>query len=490
MNKPKWIPVIVLANLALTASLLALFGFQTVRALYLDAQTAPGVISYQGVLKDSAGVPVDGVRNLEFAIYDAESAGGSLWLEAHPATLVSAGAFAVQLGQNTPFPETLFDAPDRWLEIRVEGEALEPRQKFSSVPYALNADTLDGYDATELGGGGLPSGAVIYFPIGSSPAGFTPKAGALAMDMGPWEPIPPAPVFSWNVTKLLWTGNKLFFLVNQADSAGAYFDMTNNTWEIISDQGAPTYDGAGIVWAGDQIIAWNGISNSGARYYPAIDVWVPISTSGAPSYRINPISVWVGDKMFIWGGHDLYGGPINDGALYNPASNAWSPVSVEGAPSGDTNYSGIWTGTRVIMYPGPGRPAALYDPAMDAWSPMSTTNGPGEYVQECVWTGSEMVTRSYDMIHFYSPTTDTWRKVPLEPTNTTILDIAFTGDTLIFVDGIYDLVDNQWTAFREPMWDAIAHDMYWTGSQLLIAEFRIIQGVTHPVELYVPYTKD
>ncbi|RMG62207.1 MAG: hypothetical protein D6715_12485, partial [Calditrichaeota bacterium] len=44
---------------------------------------APRQLSYQGMLTDAEGNPVDGTRNMTFRIYDADVGGNELWEESH-----------------------------------------------------------------------------------------------------------------------------------------------------------------------------------------------------------------------------------------------------------------------------------------------------------------------------------------------------------------------------------------------------------------------
>lgn len=111
--------------------------------LLVSAQimAAPQVASftYQGALQQN-GQPVTGLRNLEFALYDAQQNGvqiGTTFTALdHP---VTDGLFTIDL----PFPDA-FAGEQRWLEIRIDGVALEPRQPITAVPvalYALNGAT-------------------------------------------------------------------------------------------------------------------------------------------------------------------------------------------------------------------------------------------------------------------------------------------------------------------------------------------------------------
>ena len=111
---------------------------------------APTLISYQGQLTDpGTGEPVaDADYDITFAIYDVESGSSPLWSETQLVS-VSEGLFNVLLGSVNPLSASDFSGPDRWLEVQVETDLpMTPRQRIASVPYALNADTVDGQDAS------------------------------------------------------------------------------------------------------------------------------------------------------------------------------------------------------------------------------------------------------------------------------------------------------------------------------------------------------
>jgi hypothetical protein len=70
------------------------------------------------------------------------------------------------------------------------------------------------------------------------------------------------------------------------------------------------------------MIVWGGIGygyeNTGGRYNPTTDTWVPTSTINAPEGRANPTAVWTGSEMIIWGGYNARGDAVNTGGRYNP----------------------------------------------------------------------------------------------------------------------------------------------------------------------------
>jgi hypothetical protein len=105
----------------------------------------PGTINYQGRLTNPAGVNVpDGNYSVRFTLYDAASAGTSIWAETL-SVAVSSGLFSVGLGNVHAITATLFSSPDRWLGIAVAADPeLTPRTKFATVAYAFAVDPAGG----------------------------------------------------------------------------------------------------------------------------------------------------------------------------------------------------------------------------------------------------------------------------------------------------------------------------------------------------------
>jgi hypothetical protein len=114
----------------------------------LGTANTPGpsatTVNYQGRLTDNAGAPLDGTYGMSFALYDAATDGTLIWgPESHTAVAVSGGLFSVGLGSQTSggIPTTTWNG-DRYLEITVGGETLEPRELIRSVPIAGMALTV------------------------------------------------------------------------------------------------------------------------------------------------------------------------------------------------------------------------------------------------------------------------------------------------------------------------------------------------------------
>lgn len=156
-----------------------------VLALLASAAEAsvPGEVDYQGLLLDSGGVPVNGVVDLEFEIFDAPSGGSSLWSESHDDVSVLDGVYDVTLGQATPLTPELLAGGSLHLEITVEGETLSPRERIVAVPYALRAAHAESVEA--VGGVDPVFISQIFEHVnydGADPPNDDPREGVADLD--------------------------------------------------------------------------------------------------------------------------------------------------------------------------------------------------------------------------------------------------------------------------------------------------------------------
>ncbi len=148
----------------------------------------PDRINYQGYLTDSSGMPVTGTGiPMKFRIFDVVTGSTDLWAEEQTVD-VRSGIYDVVLGDGTTtngtFDTALFAIQPLWLEVEVNGEIMEPRQKITSVAYAMQAgqaDTLDGLDSTDfLGTGGCTMTGTLTLP----PDGLVPGTNQLIISGG------------------------------------------------------------------------------------------------------------------------------------------------------------------------------------------------------------------------------------------------------------------------------------------------------------------
>ena len=172
------------------------------------------------------------------------------------------------------------------------------------------------------------------------------------------------------------------------------------------------------VWTGTEMIIWGGYwdrqSNTGGRYNPATDSWLPTSTDAqCPSARENHTAVWTGSEMIIWGSAaDSQWG--NTGGRYNPLTDSWLPTSTgDNCPSGRSYHSAVWTGTEMIIWGGIDNTGGRYDPRTDTWRPTSTGENCPTPMRghTAVWTGTVMIVWDEGVGGRYNPITDTWAPV-------------------------------------------------------------------------------
>ena len=173
---------------------------------------APDSIGYQGLVLDASGLALPGPVELRVEIYDQATDGSLLYGELHTGVVLAEGVFNVSIGTGTllapfaTFDESVFDSPDRYVEVRVNDEIMSPRQRLDSVPYALqarvsetassvaegsvtNAGLAGGIELSKLGGS-----FCVFRNGGSCPAGFVDDAinleiGTHTHDMCPGDEV-------------------------------------------------------------------------------------------------------------------------------------------------------------------------------------------------------------------------------------------------------------------------------------------------------------
>jgi hypothetical protein len=120
----------------------------------IDAVTIPRMLSYQGLLTDTAGVPVpNGNYSVAFKLYTVPSGGSPFWNETQNVATRD-GLFAVLLGAVTPIG-AVPDAGALYLGMAVaSGGELAPRLRIVSAAYAYKADTAQYALASPSGGVG------------------------------------------------------------------------------------------------------------------------------------------------------------------------------------------------------------------------------------------------------------------------------------------------------------------------------------------------
>ncbi|HTW90117.1 MAG TPA: hypothetical protein VMH22_00215 [bacterium] len=160
----------------------------------LPALTIPGILSYQGKLTDTIGVPVaDTTYSVTFQLYTVPSGGTAFWTETQTVR-TSNGLFSVLLGSVTPI-DSVPQAGTCYLGMQVgAGAELTPRFRIGSSAYAFaaqeaaGADLLQGKDTTGFvrtaQANSVTSGMIVDGTIGAADLG---QMGASAGQVMKWN---------------------------------------------------------------------------------------------------------------------------------------------------------------------------------------------------------------------------------------------------------------------------------------------------------------
>ncbi len=187
----------------------------------------PQKVGYQGRLLKADGSPEGGSHKLTFSIFDAASAGSSLWTEDQTLAL-SDGYYAAVLGDVTPLDLTAFNGSERFLQIAVDGTALSPRQRIDAVPYALVATNLKGgtVEATSIDASSFKVGGNTVIDSSGKLTGSAAYSAAAG-------------------SGLSVTGNTIA-LSSQGCANGQVLTWTNNAW-ACANPGQTYAAGSGIL---------------------------------------------------------------------------------------------------------------------------------------------------------------------------------------------------------------------------------------------------
>jgi N-acetylneuraminic acid mutarotase len=270
----------------------------------------------------------------------------------------------------------------------------------------------------------------------------------------------------WTGTEMIVWGGNSRWNPSRMNTGGRYNPSTDS-WVPTSTQAAvpEARDGHAAVWTGTEMIVWGGrvtstiLANTGGRYNPATDTWAPTSTQApVADPREGPAFVWTGTEMIVWGGYAPFGGGglLNTGGRYDPNTDTWLPTSTgANVPDPLWGYSAVWTGTEMIVWGGESEDGscrvntgARYNPSTDTWLPTSTgPNVPSvRHLHAAVWTGTEMIvwggsdgSSPFDTGGRYNAATDTWLPTstgPNVPSGRHLHAAVWTGTEMIVWGGV------------------------------------------------------
>ncbi|HTY13199.1 MAG TPA: hypothetical protein VMD02_03310 [Candidatus Omnitrophota bacterium] len=110
----------------------------------LSFASIPGLINYQGILKDSTGHVVSNpALPMTFSIYAGATGGTALWSEMQTVS-VESGNFSAQLGSVNPIGTSIFDGAANYLGVKAGTDSeMTPRVVLVTVPYAYRSSIAD-----------------------------------------------------------------------------------------------------------------------------------------------------------------------------------------------------------------------------------------------------------------------------------------------------------------------------------------------------------
>ena len=312
----------------------------------------------------------------------------------------------------------------------------------------------------------------------------------------------------------VWTGTEMLifggFNSGTVLGDGGRYSPTSDAWVPLAAENRPSprwYHGS--TWTGNRMLTWGGWNtatgsplNTGALYDPNIDSWVTMSSTGAPSPRGLFAYAWTGNEFIVWGGGNQEGGiTYGNGARYNPSTDTWTAMSSTGAPSARVQSAFAWTGAEFLVWGGVNESGflgdgALYNPATDSWRPVSTLTAPSprrlpEFVftpagELIVWAGvggSDPGTALGDG-GIYDVAADTWKPIPATPGLAArhMATMIGTGFDVLLLGGsateqhaqpplsdFYRFIPDtvQWEALPVLPRGRRNHSIVWTGSQVI-----------------------
>lgn len=308
--------------------------------------------------------------------------------------------------------------------------------------------------------------------------------------------------------KAVWTGSEMI-VWGGAINSGDRYDPVTDQWTSMAQLNAPINRvGHSAIWTGKELILWGGadgaspndeLLNSGGRYDPALDLWLPTNQSGAPNGKQGHAAVWTGSEMIIWGGFGS-GIDVFNAWSYSPSGDVWMKLAAPlNFPYLYPSFTPVWTGSEMIVWGsqyGASNPelaiGARYHRQSNTWKLMSTANQPSQrHGATAVWTGGEMIVwggqskgQPLGDGGRYNPVTDTWQPVSLasSPGARQKHTAVWTGSQMLVWGGIgiessylntggrYNPASDSWIAIGPNNAPSARkdHSAVWTGQEMIV----------------------
>ncbi len=380
---------------------------------------------------------------------------------------------------------------------------------------------------------------IVWGGCGVSGGCFTPlKTGATydpAADRWTATSLGGAPAERYELTSV-WTGSRMIVWGGCANAQcstqfndGGRYDPAGDGWAPVDTTAGPSQRaGHSAVWTGTEMIVWGGchggecqlVLNTGGRYDPATNSWVPTSTENAADSRVGHSAVWTGAEMIVWGGHNNIG-QTSSGKRYDPATDHWTMTNILTAALARENQTAVWTGTEMIVWGGnvqgmgPHNGGGRYNPTTDAWVDVGFAGAPDpRQYHSAVWTGTRMIVWGGMADYFgnvplnsggrYDPSTDTWQATSLSgaPSARWFYPAVWSGNEMIVwggrlqsgspddTGGRYNPATDTWSAIGTAGAPSAreAHAAVWDGSGMIVWGGQDAVNVLGDGARYVPAT--
>jgi hypothetical protein len=166
-----------------------------------------------------------------------------------------------------------------------------------------------------------------------------------------------------------------------------------------------------------------------------------------PEIREGAALVWAGDELLAWGGCDASihesCGRTREGYVFDPATSRWS--SMPAAPNPGGYSQGVWIDREAVFFPDPtpnGVPPVAYEPASQTWRTLP--EAPLDNLRALVWTGAELLAWDGARIEpageaaAYDVASNSWRTLPNPPVQLSDVSAAWTGQETVFFGSLLD----------------------------------------------------
>lgn len=235
----------------------------------------PQMINFQGRLTDDEGQPITGTRNFEFSIYNdptSELVADRLWgPETQDSVPIAGGIFSVQLGSFVPIGQNVFDSPNCWLEIEVQGSKLTPRQQI--IAHAYSYITEKSYTLTEG-----------------------------------------ANVNNVSISTLTLSGSRMYLLGGEDGEPGVfYIERKNTNYPVNTQDLAIRLTGSGGSY---DVMRWYGNERYDYSGQTFASTHTTTSSTYADGYKIDIDNLKVNDTFYLPSGTSVPASGYNAGAIF------------------------------------------------------------------------------------------------------------------------------------------------------------------------------